>query len=240
MASAIAIDRRRPPADRRRGRHLYPRRQDRRADAAYAARSRQSAYPLQRFARPPCRRVLDRHDGQGRRPEGRRRSTGSSRASCARSIPEISIPNSICFSPDGATAYFTGHAARTSSSASTAIRRPACRAASRRASPTRAAARAGSTARWSTPTACCGTPAGAARASTPMVAGRQAAPLDRHAGQAILLPGLRRPERLAARRDVGLEGHGRRGTRRRPRGRQDVPARHRGARPLRAACRDLA
>ena len=124
--------------------------------------------------------------------------------------------------------------------ASTAIRRPACR----RGEPKifrrhRAAPTAGSTARWSMPTACCGTRAGAARASMPMSPDGKLHPLDRRAGKAILLPGLRRPERVADRRHLGLEGHGRRGARRRSRSRQDVPARHRGARPLRAARADL-
>ena len=51
------------------------------------------------------------------------------------------------------------------------------------------------------------------RARRRLCARRQAAPLDRRAGEADLLPGLRRPERRPHRGHLGLEGHGRRGAR---------------------------
>ena len=120
--------------------------------------------------------------------------------------------------------------------ASTATRRPACR----RGEPqifvdTSGAATAGSTARWSTPTACCGTRAGAARASTP---GRRTASSSARSPCRRSNP----PARPSSARDASRiavtsawKGMDAAGARRRSRRRQDLPARHRGARPLRAA-----
>ena len=63
----------------------------------------------------------------------------------------VSIPNAICFSPDGATAYFTDTKRRRSFIASRSILRTACRPATRRRCSTIAAGWAASTALWSMP-----------------------------------------------------------------------------------------
>ena len=108
MASAIATIDADRQLDRRRGRPLYPRRQDRRADAAYAARSRQSADP---------RRTIRASTHAGAFWIGTMAKDEGPKAGAIywffkgelRTLyTGISIPNSICFSPDGATAYFTG------------------------------------------------------------------------------------------------------------------------------------
>ena len=74
-------------------------------------------------------------------------------------FPRITIPNSICFSPDGATGYFADTARAVLYRRCRSIRRPACREASRTcccATPVSAA----STARCAMPTGRSGTPAG--------------------------------------------------------------------------------
>ena len=137
MASAIATIDAEPPADRRRGRPLHPRRQDRRADAAHGARSRQSGDALQRFARPsrPARSGSARWPRtRGRRPAP---STGSARASCARSIAGITHPELDLLFAGRRDRLFHRHRRQHHPCASTAIRRPACRSASRRSSSTR-------------------------------------------------------------------------------------------------------
>ena len=78
-------------------------------------------------------------------------------------FPGISIPNSICFSPDGSDRLLHRH--RRQPPDARRLRpgdRPA-EQASRRSSTTSARTRAGSTARWSTPKACSGTRAGVRR-----------------------------------------------------------------------------
>ncbi len=97
------------------------------------------------------------------------RFTGFFRGEVRRIVPDVTIPNSICFSPDGTTAYYTGATMEV-------LHRIACDP--KTGLPTGAAQifhdqRGGPgvrrLARWSMPTACCGMRAGAAVRSTPIL-----------------------------------------------------------------------
>ena len=99
--------RRPPPAARRRHWTLHPRRRRRPPDAPHAARSRQCGDALQRWdASIPAAR-------SGSEPWGARRKKAAGaiyrfhRGELSLLYAGVTIPNAICFSPDGATAYFT-------------------------------------------------------------------------------------------------------------------------------------
>ena len=74
------------------------------------------------------------------------------RGEISRLFAGVTIPNAICFSPDGAIGYFADTAKNDAVPRRARSRRPACREA-RRARCHGTAASAASTARWSTPTA---------------------------------------------------------------------------------------
>ena len=164
--------------------------------------------------------------------EGRRDLLVLRRASSGRLYDAITVPNSICFSADGATAYFTGKSPM-SSTASTAMPRRACRPASRSFHRHRSEEGGldGSVvdadgvlwnARWGGGRVDAYAPDGKLLRTIPVPARQSSCP--------AFVGAMHRDRRY-----FGLERHGSSGARHRSGGRQDIPARHCCQRPVRAA-----